>query len=264
MIKRNVRIIILQVISLLAVLCSVSAQQTDSVPPLIIQIPLVDSSVTFHWHSPEYQKLMFVVIHDDESTSSEVGYRTMHGFGASLLEMKNDGLYLCTLFVDSIRYIFNPNRIFSLNGIENSLMHYGQCSPDVVSAIALFAGQVTGAFFLYPEYIVALHNNRDKGFSVESYIADSVLRVSVDSIFINPDEDPDDFYFVNDPVHFSFIKEYGFNVVLQSSGILEDDGSLSVWCSHHNMPYINIETELGKYEKQLQMLEMIRSLLPGF
>lgn len=204
---------------------------------------------------------MFLVIHDDENTSTAVGYDAFESFDASLLELKNDGKYLFTLIRDTIEYLFNPNRVFSLNGIESTLLQYGPCCPYVVDEINLFAHQVAGAFFLLPEFIVALHNNRDGGFSIESYLTDSTLMAVADSVFVNPEKDPDDFFYVNDPDHFSYIRQKGYNVILQSAAILEDDGSMSIWCSRMGITYINIEAEHGRYEEQKQMLEDIRWLI---
>lgn len=233
----------------------------DSIPPLVFGIPLADTVVDFHWHKPENHKLMFLVIHDDENTSTAVGYDALDTFEASLLELKNDGKYLFTLIRDTINYLFNPNRIFSLNGVESTLMQYGPCCPTVVEEINIFAHQVAGAFFLLPQFIVALHNNRDGGFSINSYLTDSTLIAVADSVFVNPEKDPDDFFYVIDPVHYSYLSQKGYNVILQSAAILEDDGSMSIWCSRMGIPYINIEAEHGRFEEQKQMLEDVRGLI---
>jgi hypothetical protein len=233
----------------------------DSVAPLIYVFPLADTTVEFHWHGPVHSGLMFLVIHDDENTSSIAGYEAMETFGASLLELKNDNKYVMTLIRDSVPFIFNPNRIFSLNGIESALLQFGPCSPEVVEDINLFAHQVAGAFFMMPEFIVALHNNQNRGFSIKSYQLDSSLIKVTDSLFINPAKDPDDFFYVNDPKHFTVIKEKGYNVILQRPNGIPDDGSLSVWCSRHGIPYINIEAEQGKLEEQLKMLFDVREMI---
>ncbi len=232
----------------------------DSLPPLIMDIPLGDTAITFHWHYPERQKLLFLVIHDDENTSTDVAYKALSGYDASLLELKNDGKYTFTWFRDTIPYTFNPNRIFSLNGIESTMLQFGACDSAAVTEINLFALQVAGAFFLQPAFIVALHNNKDQGFSIQSYNEDTLMIPVADSVFINPDKDLDNFYYVNDPDHFTFIKNKGYNVILQTAGILEDDGSLSIWCSRKGIPYINIEAEHGHHEEQMKMLYDISDL----
>jgi hypothetical protein len=233
----------------------------DSIPPLVYTFPLQDTSVDFHWHQAHKTRLMFLVIHDDENTSTDVGYTQMVRFGASLLEMKNDGKYLFNLISDSVSYLFNPNRIFCLNGIESTLLQYGPCKDEVVAGIHLFAHQVAGAFFQLPDFIVALHNNRNNGFSVNSYLKDSTLVKIADSVFVNPAKDPDNFFYVNDPLHFSIIRQKGYNVVLQSDNLLVDDGSLSYWCQRMQIPYINIEAEHGHHEEQTCMLEDIFEII---
>lgn len=237
-------------------------QQSDSIPPVILEIPLADTLVTFHWHHPEYRRLMFLVIHDDENTSSDVGYAAMHSFEASLLEMKNDNKYIYDLIADSVTYRFNPNRVFSLNGIESALLQFGPCNDLVVAKIDDFGRQVAGAFFLEPEFIVALHNNANRGFSINSYLTDTILSSCAENVFVNPKRDPDDFFYVIDPVHFIYLKNKGFNVVLQKPSGFSDDGSLSVWCHRKGIPYINIEAEHNHHKEQREMLEAIRGLLP--
>jgi hypothetical protein len=236
--------------------------RTDSIPPAIVVFPLADTTVTFHWHHPENHRLIFLVIHDDENSSSEVGYATMLQYNASLLEMKNDNKYIFDLFLDSVNYRFNPNRVFSLNGIESALSQFGPCNDLVVASIDDFGRQVAGAFFLEPEFIVALHNNGNKGFSIKSYLTDSVHASFADSVFVNPKRDPDDFFYVNDPVHYTYLKNKGFNIVLQKTTGFRDDGSLSVWCQQRRIPYINIEAEHGHHKQQLEMLEAIKVFLP--
>ncbi|MFO7721662.1 MAG: hypothetical protein R6V49_00410 [Bacteroidales bacterium] len=243
---------------------AVSSGQTnlpDSTPPLVYTFPLLDTTVEFHWHQSNKASLMFLVIHDDENTSSEVGFAQMKRFDASLVEMKNDGKYLFNLISDSVSYLFNPNRIFCLNGIENTLLQYGPCADHVASGIHLFAQQVAGAFFLRPDFIVALHNNRNNGFSINSYLTDSLLISTVDSVFVNPEKDPDNFFYVNDPEHFTIIRRKGYNVVMQSEKPLYDDGSLSYWCHRMKIPYVNIEAEHGHHEEQICMLEDIYEII---
>jgi hypothetical protein len=241
---------------------SAAVLEHDSIPPAVIEVPLADTFVVFHWHHPENHRLMFLVIHDDENTSTRVAYAAMDDFGASLLELKNDGKYHYTLLYDSSAYVFNPNRIFSLNGIEGTLSQMGPCSPEVVGHIDRFANLVAGAFFYLPEFIVALHNNRNGGFSIESYLSDTLLMPVAERVAVHAGRDPDDFFYVTDPVHFDLLSEQGFNVVLQARSPFADDGSMSVWCARMGIPYINIEAEHGRDEEQRLMLEAVRSLLP--
>ncbi len=241
---------------------AMDVQRHDSIPPVVIEVPLADTSITFHCHRPENHRLMFLVIHDDENTSTRVAYAAMDDFGASLLELKNDGKYFFTLKVDSIAFIFNPNRIFSLNGIEGTLEQMGPCTPEVVEQINHFSGLVAGAFFYEPEFIVALHNNRNGGFSIKSYLTDSLLMQVAEKVHVNSEKDPDDFFYVIDPHHYDLLSEKGFNVILQTRAPFEDDGSLSVWCARLGIPYINVEAEHGRDVEQMLMLEAIRELLP--
>ncbi|HRZ43385.1 MAG TPA: hypothetical protein P5228_11860 [Bacteroidales bacterium] len=233
----------------------------DSVAPLIYRIPLADTMFTFHWHNPEATELMLLVIHDDENTSSEVGYSSMHQYGASLLEKKYNQQYLFRMNFNREEYMFNPNRIFNASGLRNNMLKIGNYSDTARWLIGQVASQVAGAFFQDQKFIVALHNNNDLGFSILSYITDTTLMNLTDSIFINPEIDPDDFFYVTDPEHFRILRNAGFNVVLQSCDMSTDDGSLSYWCVRNRIPYVNIEAEHLHHTEQLFMLDVLYDLI---
>jgi hypothetical protein len=233
----------------------------DSVPPLIYEFQLADTSVIFHWHYLNNSRLMFLVIHDDENTSSEIAFKTMGRYNASMVEMKNDNKYLYSFSFENQPYQFNPNRIFSFEGIRNTVGKFGRDNKKLCESISLLSSQITGTFFLDQDFIVALHNNTDQGFSILSYQTDSILKRSAENVFINPELDPDDFFLVINPEHFNILRQTGFNVVLQSSDLSEDDGSLSFWCLKNGIPYVNLEAEHFHYLEQYWMLDLLYDLI---
>jgi aspartate-semialdehyde dehydrogenase len=99
-----------------------------------------------------------------------------------------------------------------------------------------------------------------KGYSIEKYMRDSIFEESAAKIHINKENSPHDFFYVNDPAHFEYFKNLGYNAILQSQEP-EDDGSLSVYCAQKKIPYINVEAMEGHFEEQLKMLEELQKLL---
>jgi hypothetical protein len=60
---------------------------------------------------------------------------------------------------------------------------------------------------------------------------------------------------------FKRIKKRGFNAVLQNSVNTTDDGSLSIYYGKKNLVYVNIETEKGNLDEQVEMLNALFTIL---
>ena len=54
---------------------------------------------------------------------------------------------------------------------------------------------------------------------------------------------------------FKRIKKQGFNVILQNSVNATDDGSLSIYYGKKDLVYVNIETEKGHLDEQIDNAE---------
>ena len=109
--------------------------------------------------------------------------------------------------------------------------------------------------------IVSVHNNTDGAYSSLSHLPDSTNALGVRDIYINSSRDPDDFFYVTRRFDFNYLKNYGYNVILQDNKYIKDDGSLSVYCGKNRTRYINIEAEHHHLEQQMQMLYTVHELL---
>jgi hypothetical protein len=86
----------------------------------------------------------------------------------------------------------------------------------------------------------------------------------------NLEGDEDNFVLLSTPEFLPFFAERGFNAVVQKpaamlrgAGCDIDDGSLSVYSSLQNIPYINLEADAQTGgPRQRQMLEAVHQLLP--
>ena len=111
-----------------------------------------------------------------------------------------------------------------------------------------------------PELIVAVHNNLDEG-DLTIKTLGMLSKQELTDVFVNPERDIDDFFYVTTRRDFEFFKAKNFNVVLQNNETVTDDGSLSVYCGKQKMRYINIETEHGHLLEQIEMLENVQKLI---
>lgn len=74
-------------------------------------------------------------------------------------------------------------------------------------------------------------------------------------------QDMDDIIFTTDSLLFNKMANYCYNSILQDNVNVKKDGSLSVYFGERNRRYINIETEHGKLDKHLEMIEKLLSVL---
>jgi hypothetical protein len=105
--------------------------------------------------------------------------------------------------------------------------------------------------------VIALHNNKESGYSVSSYRIDSIYAQEAQAIYLGWHPDPDDFYFVTDRRLFEALQPGYYHIVLQDNARMTDDGSLSVYCGQRGIPYVNVEAQHGHAFDQHSMLHFL-------
>ena len=197
--------------------------------------------------------------HENETTASEAAQQILAQYGGTLVELKSRGQrFISFLIVDRL-YTFDPNRIFSSDGIKRTLADNGKYEVEAEQAIADFVNAFwTKHLADHHNLLIALHNNTDgKPLTIQTY-QDNPEAAAIN---LNPRFDEDDFFYVTSEAHFDFLKEKGFNVARQNNATVVDDGSLSVFCGKRGIDYINIECEQGHLKQQIEMLRAIQELL---
>ncbi len=197
----------------------------------------------------------FVHLHANELTAADVAQQVATKEGIPLLRIVNGEERLVSFRHNNQVLRFDPNRIFSDSGIQKTIKLLNKESDDAFAAIKGFRDTLL-TLIDTGKIVIALHNNTNERFSILQYKADSAL------IHINPEHDPDDFFLTNDPVLFDRLREINFNVVLEDVDIVEDDGSLSRYCSRQTIRYVNVEAEHGHLQEQMTMLNRLLQLLP--
>ncbi len=224
-----------------------------------IHFLLGTNSCVIRVHNSEKSIANMVALHDNENTAVKA-YESLSGdVNFSLYELHQNGERLLEYKMNNKKYFFDPNRIFSTIGIEKTLIKYNKNYPkELNEKISVFADSLLATIINKPacKYIIAIHNNSNNNFSVLTY------QNSIDAkeVFISKTEDIDNFFLVTDHNDFNRIKSLNQNVVLQSENAI-DDGSLSIYCQKHNIPYINIEAEDGQVKKQIKMITLIYNIL---
>lgn len=203
------------------------------------------------------QGIYFVHVHEDEATSVEAALEVLKArdFGCFVTLQHGNGRNI-KFTLEGNAYQFDPNRMFTNTGRMATLKKFGRVSPAAAENIRLLAEYFTRTYIDSSRLVIALHNNtNDGGLTIKSYAKGGDYANEAAEVYINPNEDPDDFVYTTTRQAFEFFKEQQLNVLLQQNQGVTDDGSLSVYAAQKGIDYINIEAEHGRTAQQKKMLE---------
>lgn len=227
------------------VLATVAMFSTALAQTQKIEVPLGEGTVTIvktiNGQGPTY-----VSLHDNEDTA----VRAVAGFPGTLIELRHKGTRNVEFALDGARYTFDPNRIFTREGIEGTV--YPK-SAGATRAVEAFARTLLDVIQADNGRVIALHNNSEGAMSAASFeaLGHGTHREA--------DKDADDFFFVVSEAMYTRLVDAGHNVVLQSSKPV-DDGSLSVYCAQYCRSYVNIEAQEGHEDVQRQMIRLLHEI----
>jgi len=205
------------------------------------------------------RKYLIINVNENEVTSISAALGILKEYGGKFIYLNHTGSRNIRFNLNGKFFEFDPNRIFTLAGIKKTLNNLGNYSSEAEQVVNEFAKFIIKEITKDSLYVIAVHNNSDDSYSADSY--NGSYKQDAKKININKSEDPDDFFFVVRESDFEYLKLKGYNVILQDNENVRDDGSLSVYCGKNNIPYINVETQEGKYKKQFQMIEEVINCL---
>lgn len=200
---------------------------------------------------------LLVSLHSNEKTAISAANEVLKSRSGSLYVLENGGERRMPVYSTTRRLTIDPNRVFSEAGVIRDLRMYSifregearQCvqfGQDIIEKIEITKSRT----------VVALHNNTNGHFSLRSYLPGG-SEAKAAAMVHHSDEDEDNFFLVTEKHLFEALRLRGFNVVLQDNKNAPDDGSLSVYCGRHGIPYVNVEAENGDLKNQIRMLEAL-------
>lgn len=189
---------------------------------------------------------VFFALHEDEATSIKAAV----GLRGTLVILRHGGGRNVSFRLLGVKYRFDPNRIFTPVGIERTLRRHGAYSADAAREVEKLYQALRG--LIQGRMVVGLHNNKNGGYSVNSYAAGGEYAGDAARVHISPNQDEDDFVLTTSAAMFERAKQLGYNAVLQKRNPA-DDGSLSVYCASRCV-YLNAEAEHGHTAAQRAML----------
>lgn len=187
-------------------------------------------------------------LHENEATALLAAKKFIAKQGGSLIRLKHGGTRNIRFKLRHKYYEFDPNRIFTDQGIKKTLQNFGSYSIAAHLEVKKLARAIIK--LLPDDKVIAVHNNQH--YSLKEYFPHRQLSANVHSIYFKPHSSSRNFYLVTSKRDYLRLKNIGFNVVLQKSAAL-NDGSLSYFLA--NKKYINIETAYKKLSTQLKMLD---------
>lgn len=229
------------------------------------EIPLGESSVEFFVEGdPSVNSPLVISLHRNENTAFPVVREILAKEPGRFIGIRTPGERRLNLKGGSRAFSIDPNRLFSRAGIEADLRKFSFFKEEIAREIETFAAGYVKRTGLAPgRVVIAVHNNTDGGYSLESYRKGGAEEAAAAEVHRVEAIDPDDFMLVTHPRHFTALKEAGFNVILQDNAGAPDDGSLSVYCGRQGIEYINVEAEFGSREEQERMLRAAFALAAG-
>jgi hypothetical protein len=181
--------------------------------------------------------------------------------GGTLIKIDNFRQRVIKFRLRGVYYAVDPNRIFSREGIEQSLKENRRTSPAAIEEIEKLADRILQLIPGDVSCIVALHNNTDGAFSIKSYQPGNDRDSDAKSVYADSLQDIDDIALTTDNLLYQRMAESGYNSIWQDNENVKNDGSLSVYCGKMNKRYINIETQHGKQEQYREMLEKLFEII---
>lgn len=227
----------------------------------VVSVLLGESQIKIVTYVNGTSKIVYFNMHDNENTAVEAAKTLVANFGGYLVELQAQGERLIAFTLDRRKYTFDPNRIFTQQGIKKTLERYSQYSLAADLEIQRFAKQLL-KYVLTDSLVavVAVHNNTDGNYSIESYLSGGRFAKDAQAVFAKPNLDPDDFFIVTQNSFFESFRSEQQNVMLQDNQQATDDGSLSVYCGKKGIPYINVEAQYGHLDQQIEMLRKVELL----
>ena len=202
--------------------------------------------------------IVMISLHNDETTSVEAAKNILSETGGVLVELNNEGDRLIHFIQDGKAFQFDPNRMFSMAGLQQNMRKLNrELTKSAISAAREFGKFVLRLIPKSPKITIAIHNNDDKNYSINDYKKGQSFAKETSGIHINKTRDADDFFLTTDRKIFNTLKSKGYNVILQNNAKATDDGSLSIYYGKRKKAYVNAEAEHGHLAEQVDMLRTL-------
>ncbi len=212
----------------------------------------------------ERTHLICINLHSNEESSVQGAWAVLEKMGGTMIKIENNRQRVIRFRLKGVAYSFDPNRIFSRTGIEQTLRennrNYRQ-NNGAIAAIEEFARAVLSYIPDSVSCIMALHNNTEEAYSIRSYRPGGNRQRDAKAVYSDSLQDVDDIILTTDSLLYQKMADKGYNSIWQDNEKARKDGSLSIYFGELNRRYINIETQHGKVAQYTEMMEKLLGIL---
>ncbi len=224
---------------------------------------LGEERVWVHVHEGPTPGLTFVNIHDDENTALEAAKLYIRNHGGRLVELRHGRGRNVVIRRNGVLDRFDPNRMLTEKGRRQTLSFFNNLNSQNVAIVTDFANKLAGILKISKnKVIVSVHNNTPGKLTIKDFQPGQLYGDDTHEVFINPAEDPDDFFFTNSLTLFRALRTLRYNVALMAFDP-PDRGTLGNYVNHIGGIYILVEAEHGHLDRQIRMLDDLDALLSG-
>ena len=210
----------------------------------------------------EVNDIVCINLHDNEGTSVQAATSVLETKGGTLIKIENKNQRVIRFRLKGVFYSFDPNRMFSRKGIEQTLRENNRkINVDAVDEIEKFAQRLLQLIPESTSCIVALHNNTEAAFSIKSYQPGNERANDAKAVYADSLQDIDDIVLTTDSLLYQKMADSRYNSIWQDNENAKKDGSLSIYFGEMNKRYINIETQHGRVNQYIEMLGKLLEIL---
>ncbi len=218
-------------------------------------LPLLNTAIDVVCFGEDTSDILLYNMHDNENTSSLAGRVFGEKYAGSYYELIHTGKRNISFLYGEDSIHIDPNRIYTDTGVWKQLAKNEILDSMAYDIIAAWRDSLMAKLNIESRsLVIALHNNTKNNYGFRSYKRGKEYEDEAQALKKGAVRCKDDFYFVTDSDLFARLSTGSYNVVLQSTETLTDDGSLSVYCSQLGIPYINVEARHGHLSRQIKML----------
>lgn len=227
-----------------------------------VTLTIGESTVNVVTYAAKERGQTWINVHENERTSVDAALGVIRRVGGKVVYLEHGGGRNITFSLGGEEYTVDPNRIYTETGIRATLENLGPSSEEAIQEVQRFSRELISHFGLDTLHVaLTIHNNTEGGYSAQSYTAGEAYEGDAADVRIHDGVNTDDFFFITEESWVEPIASAGFNVVLQDNAEVTDDGSMSVYCGHLGIPYVNVEARHGHLEAQSAMIEFLDAFL---
>ena len=202
----------------------------------------------------------FLRVHHNEVDAGDVGKKIVTEGGGRFIDLVHPGGRSVSFTLDGAKFWFDPNRIFTKEGIVRTV-HGQRKDTRVLDAVQAFADRIL-VLCGNPPVLVALHNNSGGTFGLHSYLPGGTDYLGAGKSYAHLGEGGvNNFLIVTTMDLFTTFANRKVSVAYQVPAYDKNDGSLSYRFGKDGKAYINVEVLLGRRELQMQIVRGIHKML---